>query len=118
MKEKVKGSKRHGGKYKISADGTDALLFFGKHRDKNLSDIAVEDVQYLEWMFDKGDFDDDLREVVKFNILRHYKKTKKKRWLEHKAMELGLDGDEVKKMTREQLEDYLMRNWDGEKSEI
>jgi len=118
MRKKHGGRKHAGGKFRISADGTDALLFFGKHRDKNVSDIAKEDVGYLEWMLKEGEFADDLCEVIKFNVVRHWKRTKKKRWLEHKAMELGMDGEMAKKADRDRLEDYIMRFWDGKEAHI
>lgn len=114
--EKMKGKarnrdKRTGGKYRINPNGTDAMIFFGKHRDKSLADIAKEDVRYLEWMVEKGEFDEDLVDVAKYNIIRHYKRHKTKKWLEHKAVEHGYPADKVRAASRDALEDYLMRNW-------
>lgn len=37
-------------KYAKSVDGRDAIIKFGKHRDKALSDIYKEDPSYLGWL--------------------------------------------------------------------
>lgn len=53
-----------GGKYKIAADGSDALIMFGKHTGKKLSTLAVTDPSYLRWLRE-SDFPADLKELAK-----------------------------------------------------
>lgn len=57
-------AKRPPPKYKISADGSDALIGFGKHRDKALSEIGKTDFSYLDFII-KDDFPDDLKDVAR-----------------------------------------------------
>jgi hypothetical protein len=52
-------------KYKISSDGQDALLKFGKHTGKTVSSVARKDPGYLEWILN-GDFDAPLKDVAKY----------------------------------------------------
>lgn len=113
MAAKHRGA-RYGGKYRISADGTDALLFFGANRDKNLSDIAKSNLGYLDWMLKQGDFDNDLLDVVRYQIVQARKRGPNKRWLEFKAAELGMSVENARKANRDELEDYIMKNWKEE----
>jgi len=55
-----------GAKVKISVDGDDAILSFGKHKGASISGLlGTEDGRsYLRWML-KQDFSDELLEVVK-----------------------------------------------------
>jgi hypothetical protein len=53
-----------GGKHKISSDGSDALLLFGKHSGKNVSDLAREEPGYLRWMLGQ-DFPEPLLDVIR-----------------------------------------------------
>lgn len=55
-------------KYKIDTTGTDALISFGKHRGKTLSEIGKKDFTYLDFII-KDDFPADLKDVA-----RHVKK--------------------------------------------
>lgn len=52
-------------RYKISADGKDALLKFGRHRGKTLSAIAKEDPTYLRFIT-TSDFPDELKDVARY----------------------------------------------------
>ena len=53
-------------KYKISDDGTDALLKFGKHRGSPLSAIKQKDPGYLDWLVGQTFVPDDLKDVIQF----------------------------------------------------
>jgi len=44
--------------------GKDALLLFGKHSGEFVSDLAIEDVEYLQWLLDNVEMPEDLYEVV------------------------------------------------------
>ena len=57
------GPGRGGGKHRISADGFDAVLLFGKHNGKDVSAIAREDPGYLRWMLGQ-DFPKPLLDVI------------------------------------------------------
>lgn len=55
--------------YKVSADGTDALFKFGKHRGRTACYLAQHDPDYLHWMLRSEDkFDHDLLDVVRFQL--------------------------------------------------
>jgi len=45
--------------------GEDAVLGFGKHRDRSLRQLAAENPDYLDWMLNKGDFSDDVKKIVR-----------------------------------------------------
>lgn len=51
------------GKYYLKTDGTDAVLNFGKHSGKALTQILDEDPSYLKWMLEQ-DFPEGLSEIV------------------------------------------------------
>ncbi|MGW8177331.1 MAG: hypothetical protein ACWGQW_00820 [bacterium] len=51
------------GKYKLSADGSDAMLLFGKFNGGNVSDIARKEPGYLRWMLGE-DFAKELKDVI------------------------------------------------------
>lgn len=75
------------GRYKISADGTDALIKFGKHSGKTLRQIANEDPTYLEWILRANDdpqrafaaFDEALLDVVRYVQEDHFKQRREER---------------------------------------
>lgn len=52
------------GKYRISEDGEDAVLLFGKHNGKKVSELFKDDRSYLGWLF-KQEFPDELIDVIK-----------------------------------------------------
>lgn len=51
-------------KYKISTDGTDALLKFGRHYGRTVSYLAAKHRSYLRWILRKAEFDQALKDVV------------------------------------------------------
>jgi hypothetical protein len=53
-------------KYKVSADGTDALIQFGKHRGSTLAIIHAKDAGYLVWLGRQDWVPPDLMDVVKY----------------------------------------------------
>lgn len=75
--EKKKAKGRALGRYKIAADGKDALLHFGRYKDQQLSAIlrsGRDGRGYLKWMLDgKQDFPSDLLDVVRY-LLAEYDK--------------------------------------------
>lgn len=107
-----------GGKYTISGDGGDALLLFGKHRDSSVSDIAQSNMGYLDWMLKQADFPLDLVDVIKYQMVRTHKRAKNKRWLDAKAIELGMPHADAKATTRDALEDYIMLKWKDDDEEV
>lgn len=54
-------------KYKISQDGTDALLKFGRHTGKSVSRVVKSDRDYAEWLLG-ADVDAELKDVVKYQL--------------------------------------------------
>lgn len=52
-------------RYKISADGKDALLKFGVHRGKSLSVLAVSEPSYVTWLLSQ-DFPEELKDVARY----------------------------------------------------
>lgn len=55
--------------YTLSVDGKDAVLGFGKHKGKRLTDIVQVDKGYLEWMLKSpGDFARELLDVVRYVV--------------------------------------------------
>lgn len=56
------------GKYTISIDGKDAMIEFGKHKGRTLSDIEKRDRTYLKWMLTE-EFPRDLKDVCR-HLLR------------------------------------------------
>ena len=58
-------------KYKISADGDDAVLLFGKHNGKEVSTLAKKNPDYLRWLLQQ-DFPEDLVEIVKYQLQKRY----------------------------------------------
>jgi len=67
LAKRISQRKTSGGKYKISARGDDAMLKFGKHNGKWLSEIAKENKGYLEWILEQK-FPDDLKDVCRYLI--------------------------------------------------
>jgi len=63
---------RSTGKYRINADGTDALLQFGRFRGHTLSKLVMtaRGRKYLHWILDK-DFDENLKEVCRYTLEAH-----------------------------------------------
>lgn len=51
--------------YKANKDGTDALILFGKHKGKRVSDIAKQDAAYLNWILEE-DFSKELKGIVRY----------------------------------------------------
>ena len=65
--KKPKAAPPPGGlKYKVSADGTDALLHFGKHRGSTLTIIHAKDKGYLVWLGRQDWVPSDLLDVIKY----------------------------------------------------
>jgi hypothetical protein len=60
-------AKQRGGRYVVSADGKDALIHFGKHNGKNLSDIAKIDRGYLSWIIGE-DFPKELKDICEYQL--------------------------------------------------
>lgn len=58
-------------KYKINADGDDAVLLFGKHSGKRVSALAKGYPDYLRWLLQQ-DFPEDLVEIVKYRLQKRY----------------------------------------------
>ncbi len=52
-------------RYKISDDGTDAILMFGRHKGLRVSDVDKKDPAYLNWIL-TDNFKSDLKEVVRY----------------------------------------------------
>lgn len=72
------------GMYKISKDGDDALVKFGKHAGKTLTAIMDEDPTYLAWMLREDEdgqprFDAVLLDVVRYVQEDHWKKARDER---------------------------------------
>lgn len=75
MAEKAGGTENRGtrgGKYRINANGTDALLLFGRHRDSKVSDVMETARDYLEWILDQ-EFPDDLKDIIRYQLGRRGK---------------------------------------------
>lgn len=61
--------KKSSGRYKINATGDNAILKFGKHKGRSLTQIADRgSALYLEWLL-KQPFPDDLKDVCRY-VLR------------------------------------------------
>jgi len=63
-----------GGKYVLSADGSDATLLFGKHNGESVSTLArggKDSRGYLKWIIGAGDFDADLVEICDYQLDLH-----------------------------------------------
>lgn len=56
------------GKFKISADGEDAVLLFGKHKGKEVSLLAKKEPDYLKWM-QRQEFPEELLSVVQHQLI-------------------------------------------------
>jgi hypothetical protein len=63
--------------YKINANGSDALLKFGKHRGRTVSWLVDHEPDYLRWMLrpqdmavKSADFDEALLDVVRHQLKR------------------------------------------------
>lgn len=52
-------------RYKVSKDGKDALLKFGRHRGKRLSVVASEDPTYLRFIIE-SELPSELKDVAKY----------------------------------------------------
>ena len=52
------------GKFIWSANN-EALINFGKHRGRRLSEVAAGEPDYLEWIAGKSDFDTETRDIAK-----------------------------------------------------
>lgn len=67
LKSSVKERKKKSivGKYTISIDGRDAMIEFGKHKGRTLSDISEMDRSYLKWMLGET-FPKDLKDVCEY----------------------------------------------------
>jgi len=55
--------------YKVSDDGQDAILLFGKHKGKTVSQLAGEDKGYLRWLMDGG-WPMELKEIAEYQLER------------------------------------------------
>lgn len=62
--------------YKINADGTDAILKFGKYRGRTVSWLAENKPDYLFWMMNGGKgradpmpFSRDLLDVIRYRMM-------------------------------------------------
>jgi DNA polymerase III subunit epsilon len=44
--------------------GEDAVLSFGKHRDRSLRQLVTENPDYLDWMLRKGDFSEEVKHII------------------------------------------------------
>lgn len=53
----------HGGRYTINIDGDDAVLKFGKHKGKSISELANSQSGYLDWIL-RQEFPEELKDVV------------------------------------------------------
>jgi DNA polymerase III subunit epsilon len=45
--------------------GENAVLGFGKHRDRSLRQLVAENPDYLDWMVNKGDFSEDVKRIIR-----------------------------------------------------
>lgn len=64
---KGKGALTHSklaARFRVSEDGDDAMLLFGKHNGSNVSDLATANPGYLRWM-ETQEFPKKLIEIVK-----------------------------------------------------
>ena len=43
----------------------EALINFGKHRGRRLSEVAAGEPDYLEWIAGKSDFDTETRDIAR-----------------------------------------------------
>lgn len=64
MRERA-ASKKRGGKYRLTEDGKDATLMFGRHKDSTLSDLSKtrDGRSYLVWLV-KQDFPEELKTMA------------------------------------------------------
>lgn len=62
---KSRATPRKGGKYRINMQGNDAILLFGKWKDRLVSDV---DTDYLVWMVLQGGFPEDLIDVALIHL--------------------------------------------------
>lgn len=66
----VEAMKRSGDRrFKISADGRDALLCFGKHDGKTITDLKVsrEGRSYLQWIL-KEEFPEPIKRIIRLYV--------------------------------------------------
>jgi uncharacterized protein (DUF3820 family) len=54
-------------RYTASADGTDAVLNFGKFKGRSISDLANNERGYLRWMREQS-FPEPLHDVIKYQL--------------------------------------------------
>lgn len=73
--DKLAAARSKGGppRFSRSTDGKDAIIRFGKHKDKSLRDVYAEDPTYLGWLLkefrERSDKDSkDFCEIVKMII--------------------------------------------------
>ncbi|MBI5508610.1 MAG: 3'-5' exonuclease [Deltaproteobacteria bacterium] len=45
--------------------GDEAVLGFGKHRDRSLRQLAADNPDYLQWIVDKADFSKEVKQIVR-----------------------------------------------------
>lgn len=60
-------------RYVINAEGTDALLKFGRHKGLTLTQIVKVEPAYLDHIRN-GDFPEELKDVVRYRHLRELSK--------------------------------------------
>ena len=53
-------------RFKVSVDGTDAMLCFGKHSGKTIKDLKIskEGRGYLRWMLKEAGFPEGIKEII------------------------------------------------------
>lgn len=56
-------------RYRINTEGDDALLLFGKFMGSRVSQMigVARQKRYLKWIL-RGDFPDDLKEVIRYHL--------------------------------------------------
>lgn len=52
-------------KFTINTAGTDAILHFGRHRDKTLSQVMLDDQSYVDFIIRTPGFHDNLKDVAR-----------------------------------------------------
>jgi hypothetical protein len=68
MLDKIRGKRgrdRPISNYVINVDGDDALLKFGKHSGKYLTEVARMEPSYLDWLV-KNVYPEDLKDVARY----------------------------------------------------
>lgn len=67
----AKMSEARGPKWTPSGDGSDGVLHFGKHKDKELSQIYIEEPTYLAWILREFSTTKDKKTILLLDTIKH-----------------------------------------------